>query len=302
VITASSIVSTPAGGALIVQILDANGNPVSGTTVTAIGPASSPTPTTTSLTSGPDGCAIFAGLAGGTYTVNASEVGYVDPNGNSTASAQETVVEGTSVPTGFQLDRAGTIATTFAATGTNAAGAALTFADTLTIANQGIAIPGTRSFGTVGTTFSGSPPAASATNAFPFPSGYSVYGGSCIQNDPQTYTGNDDPNILVNAASTQILMPAIKVTLYSGTSRTSPGSVVTNTTVTFTDTGCNATRSVTTNASGYVNVGAPYGTYTLSTVRSGTTYSVPNLTNNTSGLTECIFRGSGAATTQTGAC
>jgi hypothetical protein len=211
-----------------VQILDANGNPVSGTTITAIGPSSDPTPTTTSLTSGPDGCAIFAGLAGGTYTVNAAEAGYVDPNGNSTASAQETVVEGTSVPTGFQLDRAGTVTGVFVATGTNAAGASLSFADTMTIANQGMAIPGTRSVGTIGVPFTPvSAPVSSVTNVFPFPSGYSAYGGSCIQNDPSTYTGNDDPSYPVNGTAAQLAMPAIKVTLYSGTSRTSPGSVST---------------------------------------------------------------------------
>jgi hypothetical protein len=58
----------------------------------------------------------------------------------------------------------------------------------------------------------------------------------------------------------------------------------------------------TTNASGYVIVAAPYGTYTISNVRSGITYQIPNLTNNTAGLTECLYRGSGALTTQTGAC
>jgi hypothetical protein len=76
-----------------VQSLDANGNPVSGTMITATGPTSDPgSGTATSLTSGPDGCAIFAGLAGGTYNASAGHPWYLDPNGNSTASAQETVV------------------------------------------------------------------------------------------------------------------------------------------------------------------------------------------------------------------
>ncbi|MGZ4179910.1 MAG: hypothetical protein ACXVUL_04380 [Solirubrobacteraceae bacterium] len=303
VITASSIVSTPAGGALIVQILDANGNPVSGTTVAATGPASDPGATTTSLTSGPDGCAIFAGLFGGTYTVNASQAGYVDPNGNSTASAQETVVEGTSVPTGFQLDKAGTLAGAFVATGTNAAGASLSFADSMTIANQGMAIPGTRSVGTIGTPFTPTAaPAATVTNAFPFPSGYSMYAGSCQQNDPSTYTGNDDPSYPVNGSASQLGMPAIKVTVYSGNSKSSPGSPSSGRVVTFYDSGCQVTRTATTNSSGYVDMAAPYGIYTISTTRSTTTLQIPNLTNNSSGLTECIYRGSSAPTTQTGGC
>ena len=254
VITASSIVSTPAGGALIVQILDANGNAVSGTSVTAVGPSGDPTPTSATLTSGPDGCAIFAGLAGGTYTVTAAQAGYVDPNGNSSASAQETVVEGTSVPTGFQLDRAGTVTGAFVATGTNAAGALYSFADTMTIANQGMAIPGTRIVGTLGTPFTPtSAPVGSVTNAFPFPSGYSVYAGSCIQNDPSTYTGNDDPSVPVNGTATQLGMPAIKVTVYSGTSKSNPGSASSGRVVTFYDSGCQVTRNATTNSSGYVD-------------------------------------------------
>jgi Tfp pilus assembly protein PilV len=305
VITASSIVSTPAGGALIVQILDANGNAVSGTSVTATGPSGDPSSTSTTLTSGPDGCAIFAGLAGGTYTVNATEAGYVDPNGNTTASAQETVVEGTSVPTGFQLDKAGTITGTLTATGANAAGATYGLVDTMTIANQGMAIPGTRVVGTVGTPFTSgtTAPTTGFTNAFPFPSGYTVYGGSCVQNDPATYTGTDDPSYPVNGTAPTIGMPAIKVTVYSGNSRTSPGSASSGRVLTFYDSGCLVTRTVTSNTSGYVDVAAPYGIYNISTARSGSgTVQITGVTNSSSGLTECIFRGSSASLTQTGAC
>ncbi|MGZ4321496.1 MAG: hypothetical protein ACXVHJ_05530 [Solirubrobacteraceae bacterium] len=72
--------------------------------------------------------------------------------------------------------------------------------------------------------------------------------------------------------------------------------------VTFYDSGCQVTRTATTNSSGYVDMAAPYGIYTISTTRSTTTLQIPNLTNNSSGLTECIYRGSSAPTTQTGGC
>lgn len=307
VITASSIVSTPAGGALIVQILDANGNPVSGTTVTATGPASDPTPTNTSLTSGPDGCAIFAGLQGGTYTVTAAQTGYVDPNGNTSASAQETVVEGTSVPTGFQLDKAGTVSANFVATGTNAAGALMNFADQMTIANQGMAIPGTRVIGTLGTPFVPSG-VGTATNAFPFPSGYSIYAGGCAKNDPfgQSYIATDDPIGTVNGTAVTVLMPAIKVTVTNGSSRTSKGTAVTGATVTFTDSDCGGTRTAPlTPATGIVDMAAPFSHYQI-VAKAGTKTvqtAASAVTNGSSGATICLYTtGTQSPGTQSGLC
>jgi hypothetical protein len=73
--------------------------------------------------------------------------------------------------------------------------------------------------------------------------------------------------------------------------------------VTFYDSGCLVTRTATTNTSGYVDVAAPYGIYNISTARSGSgTVTITGVTNSSSGLTECIFRGSSASLTQTGAC
>lgn len=309
VITASSIVSTPAGGALIVQILDANGNPVAGTTVTAAGPTSDPTPTTASLTSGPDGCAIFAGLQGGTYNVTAAQAGYVDPNGNTSAAAQETVVEGTSVPTGFQLDKGGTVSANFVATGTNATGALLNFADQMTIANQGMALPGTRVVGTLGASFTPTTaPVGNAANAFPFPSGYSIYAGGCSANDPfkKGYTTTDDPLAYVNGTAATVAMPAIKVTVTNGSSRTSKGTAVSGATVTFTDSDCGGTRTApVTNSSGVVDMAAPYSHYQI-VARAGTKNvqtAAGTVTNGATGATICLYTtGTQSPGTQSGSC
>lgn len=304
-ITASSIVSTPAGGALIVQVVDSKGNPVPGATVSATGPTDG-TPSTSTLTSGTDGCAIFAGLVGGSYNVSAAETGYVTVTGATTATAQETIVEGTSVPAGFQLDKAGSMTVTF-----SGVGGAAPLVDQMIVANSGIPVPGTRLFGTSGTYVSS---ISTGTTLFPFQSPYAVYAGPCSQDEPALNGGTDAaPTVPTGGAVTpapSIVLPAIRVTVYNGSSRTSKGSAVSGYKVAFTDTNCGGTDTdPTTTTSTGVAAGLPYSAYTIVATKSssttvGTSTATPITNNSTTAQTNvCLYTtASGSKTNESGAC
>ena len=307
-ITASSIVSTPAGGALIVQVVDSHGNPVSGATVNATGPTDG-TPSTSTLTSGSDGCAIFAGLVGGSYNVSAAEANYVTTTGATTATAQETVVEGSSVPAGFQLDKAGQMnPITF-----TGVGGAAPLVDQMIIANSGMPVPGTRLFGTSGTYLTTPYTMNTGISLFPFASPYTVYAGPCSQDQP-SQNGGTDTQVTVPAggvAAPSLLLPAINVTVYNGSSRTSKGSGISGYKVAFTDTNCSSTDTdpTTTNSSGAVAAGLPYSAYTITATKSlsttvGTAVATPINNNSTTAQTQvCLYTtAAGSKTSESGAC
>lgn len=93
-VVAESIITPPAGGTLLAQVVDQTGAPLSGVTVAANGPsyASGSTDST--------GCIELADLSPGSYTVSYSDPGYVDSTGNATPSSSATVTAtGTSRPT-----------------------------------------------------------------------------------------------------------------------------------------------------------------------------------------------------------
>ena len=169
---------TPAqGGSLIVSATDQNGNGLAGVTATVAGPS-----TVTPLTTDSTGCAVFAGLAGGTYTVSYSDPGYVDKNGNPPASWSGPVTSTqTTSATPLQLAQDGAISATFT-TFYNGASQPAT-SDTFVAANSvGGITP--RVFGTDSTPTNNaySSTIVSPTTVFPFPGAYSAYAGTCNAN------------------------------------------------------------------------------------------------------------------------
>lgn len=269
-VVAESIITPPAGGSLIVQVVDASGDPVPGMAVSGSGAG------TLNGTTGPNGCVIFGGLDGGSYNVSVAESGYVDKDGNATPPVSQqavTVIPGSSATKTFYFDQAGTIQAYFSskqyggATNNNVTG------DTLVAFNNNMTYPGYRYFGAAGTP--DTPPLV-APNIFPFPSTYTVYAGSCAADAPSAF-GATDPTILVppgqtvsfgGAAPTQppINLPAINLVVHSGTGTASPGSLLSGAHVIITDTGCtpNVKRTYSTDSSGHIsNPSLPYGTYTV---------------------------------------
>jgi prepilin-type N-terminal cleavage/methylation domain-containing protein len=92
------------GATVPVTVHDADGNGLTGISVTATGGGSN----TYTATTDSSGCAFFV-VAPGTYTVSLSTAGYVDRTGVSTPSAVFSISKGGNVAETFDYDRAGSI-------------------------------------------------------------------------------------------------------------------------------------------------------------------------------------------------
>jgi Tfp pilus assembly protein PilE len=205
---------TPAqGGSLIVSAADQNGNGLAGVTATVTGPS-----TVSPLATDSNGCAVFAGLTGGTYTVSYSDPGYVDKNGNPPASWTGPVTSTqTAAATPLQLAQDGAISATFTTTFNGSTQPATT--DTFVAANSVAGIT-PRVFGTDSSPINNaySSNVVSPTTVFPFPSQYSVYAGTCNSNSWATTPA--PPTVTVNPTATSSVVipePAMIVRVWGDT-------------------------------------------------------------------------------------
>src|SRR6185312_112349 len=73
----TGLVEPPAGGELVVQVEDGRGGRTAGMNIVGTGPAA------LSGTTGSNGCIVFGPLEEGTYNVDATQSGYVNPDGES---------------------------------------------------------------------------------------------------------------------------------------------------------------------------------------------------------------------------
>jgi hypothetical protein len=172
----NSLLSPPSGGGLITSATNANGAALPGATISVEGPGSSTN--TQTLTTDANGCAVFAGLVGGTYTVTASDTGYETDTGVTNPSQSVILVAGaTQTLQAFQLGQSWIQATFLTAIN----GAALTPInwDSFSIDNTNY----TQSYGTVGTFTS---PVSSSSL---YPATYSADAGTCSADDPGGSTG-----------------------------------------------------------------------------------------------------------------
>ncbi|HEY6398894.1 MAG TPA: carboxypeptidase-like regulatory domain-containing protein [Solirubrobacteraceae bacterium] len=302
-VVASSLVTPQPGGGLIVQVVSSQGTGVQNMSVTATGPQ------TVSSTTGANGCAIFAGLLGGTYNVTVSQPGYVDKDGNTTPPVNQqaqTVIEGSSAVKVLQFDQAGSINVTFTTIPYGGSQPVTTSGDQVTIFNNNMTYPGFRWAGVIASY----QPSVTATGMFPFSSAYTVYAGSCSANDPRSF-GVRPPGVIVPpgaGANVQFQLPPLYLTVYSGTSSV-PGPPLTNAHVVVTDQGCGGNpptaggaplikRVFSTNASGQIpNPGLPFGNYTVCADTNAGAASVfalqSNVTNSSlTGTSVALYLGS----------
>jgi Tfp pilus assembly protein PilV len=251
----SSLISPPAGTALIVQVTNPV-EPLANAVVSVSGP------TTTSVETSADGCAILA-LEPGSYKINVHKAGYVDQNGFENTSEDladirsDYLIAETTTKAQYTLAPASKLEVSFS-------GSVPAEGDTFVAFNTGQS--GLRTFGTLGTyktvVTSGTP-----NNIFPFPttSKYTVYAGTCEANLPTKYGQASNPEVAVlPATSTAITvpLPPVNVKVMSGTSEASPGTAVASAEVKVKDEGCNTTRMLTTSALGALtHPGLPYGEY-----------------------------------------
>lgn len=264
----TGLITPPAGGALLVQVTNARGVPVSGVTIVATGPNSA------NAVTGPKGCVIFAALAEGTYTVTAHEAGYIDKTGAETPELTTTVVPGTTDKKAFEIDRPGALAVSFEpSVGGEAKG------DSFVAQNPLMPTPSFKTFGTLGTYET---TVTSPLKLFPFgepaspehpASGqYGVYAGTCEADSPEK-NGAGPPlgvNVLPGeTVAVKVPLPAVNLQVFSGT--TSATAAVTEFSGTFKDegTGCEGKLhpfSVSGAVTGELHKGMPFGKFTLCVV------------------------------------
>lgn len=323
-----SIVAPPNGsidedtGELAVVIRDASGVGIADVPLSGSGAG------TFSGSTGPTGCILFTDLNAGNYTLTPStSSGMVDPDGNTPSPIATSVVGQSTNTVVLRYDTPGTIRVNFR-TRINGTVTATT-SDTVVAFNSGMTAPA--SFGTVGTRAG----FLVIPSRFPFTSPYEVYAGSCDDNNPNP-TGIDNPPAAAAIAELtvtksqqvtgDIQLPALDLSVRTGTSSTNQGSLLANATVKITDVNCTVggnpvkrTYTTTTTAApggagklaavGAATVptpGLPYGTYDIcaynpGTNRKNTLSNVPVQTTATN-TARTIYLGSSAAGVSTGAC
>jgi type II secretory pathway pseudopilin PulG len=257
----------PTLGNLGVSVLDRSAAPRSNVSITVTGATG-----TRTQTSGSDGCAFFAQLVPGTYTVKATEVGSVDEQGVVTPVATQSVNTGTTTAVRFTYDHASSLALALGSA-THPAPANLP----VTLANTRLQPSGVKRVVTAGT-------APTIAGLFPFTSGYSVWSGGCNDADPEgkVQPGNVEqlyPDVVRPAAvtvtpgavtSVTVPMVPVRVALRNG-----GGAALANVVVTAThvapasgpDILCPGGETLTlgtTPADGDLLVSMPVGTWTLS--------------------------------------
>ncbi len=250
----TSVISPPPGSSLIVQVSE-SGTPLQGAQVTATGPA--PETTQRTLETSANGCAILA-VSPGEYKINASKSGFITPNGYERTELDPGVthsvyiVAETTARQGYYLARPGSLAVSFGGGGEG---------DTFVAFNTGMT--NFKQFGAIG---SYKTTVSSSTSLYPFPTKYTVYAGTCEADKPSTIKPENEAVVPSNGiGSTTLTLPQLKLLVYSGTSSTTPGTLVTGASSSVHDEGCNTTRYFNTVAGALppTRAGLPYGNYKL---------------------------------------
>jgi prepilin-type N-terminal cleavage/methylation domain-containing protein len=248
-----------------VLVLDRNAKPELNIPVTINGPSGSDTVFTTA-----DGCAFFAYLDPGSYTVSLSSGGYVNDQGVTNPTQTVSVVAGSTVQTQVNYDKAATLNLTMV----GGAGGSIPNTMSYTIFNTGLLPGGTKRISGTGLTG----PNRTINSLYPYLSGYQLWAGSCLDADPQGqkpsggayYPGaTRDPALPTTpggATTGNINMPSLLVNVKkSGVPLA--GATVLAVHAADTGNGCTAgqtwTLSGTTDANGNILAALPYGLWTI---------------------------------------
>jgi hypothetical protein len=248
-------------GSLAVQVTDQAGAAVADMPVTV-----TPGPFTQNTNS--VGCAFFGALAVGNVTAVYAQTGWVDAGGNSNVTLNGSVTAGATTTISANYAQAAQIAASF---DTKVGGAAPVSAksSSVSIANPGLPSPQLRSFTTA------SPqPTITATNVYPFTSGYGVFAGSCAANNPTTYNPNyftSHPGSYATpgpggSSAITVREPALNVKVTRSGSALAGAHVI----VTATGAGCTDKFTMTTDSAGLIVFttaptapAVPFGTYSV---------------------------------------
>jgi hypothetical protein len=283
-------------GALAIEVRDAQDNGIPGVPVSGSGAGSF------SGTTGSTGCVIIGNLPEGDYTLSVSGLasGLIDHDGNPPDNIPTSVIGQSTNTVVLQFAEPGSIPVSFT-TRNSSGNLVASQADSVIVFNTGMSTP--KTFGTPGT------PATTITanNLFPFSSPDAVYAGTCQGDNPNPNDDEPPPvpqavaDVIVPAggsAPATIQLPALFITVRSGTSSFNPGSLVSGATVRVADRNCpddpttGFQRTFTTNSQGTLaNPGLPYSDYDVCVGNSSKHKTVTNVSvkNMTSGTTLSTF-------------
>lgn len=305
-VTVQSIVApstnslNPSHGSLAVQATNGAGEPLAGVGISGSGTGNFSGSTDST------GCANFADLQEGNYTLTTSATGLVDPDGNSSPWSKTVgVISSSTQIVSVRYDRPGTIPVQFKYRVGSSEKFEPAYADSVVVYNAEMP-SGAHSYGSPGGSRLSQ---ISATPLFPFKAADTVYAGACEVNNPNPKAEANSPGA---AAMASVIVPAGKeasaVTLQLpalNLALTYNGNPVSGARVTITDRNCkvggvNLKRVYTTNASGAQSLtttgpaepGLPWGSYEVcasAEVKSGefrrikaSPVAVENLTGGTS--------------------
>jgi Tfp pilus assembly protein PilV len=285
-VSIASIVSPPNGsivpntGALLVNVKDSRDAGVAGVTLTGSGAGSF------SGSTGPTGCVLWRNLPVGNYTmsIGGAASGKVDHDGNPAAPRTVSVVAQSTNTVNLVLDSPGSIANITFRTRDYNGNLVTSSADAVVVDNT----TGNMSkvFRTTGNVRATS--IDTTATLFPFTSAYSVYAGTCGNNNPGggaalgSWTVPVGAALTLNSTTQYLQLPSLLVNVFSGSSSLLPGSRVAGAKVTVRDRGpdCGGvTRTLTpptgTDSNGQIPVvggalatGLPYGEYDVCVVNS----------------------------------
>jgi len=238
----------PTHGALSILATDASGAPIPGVGLSGQGPGGFK-----GATDG-NGCAVFADLPEGNYTMTTTlGSGYVDKDGGPAELQTVGVVGGSTHTVSLMLDRGGAINASFRFRREGGAQAPAPVAG-MVVFNTGMTTPG------IFEAKEGRETPIRAAPLFPFASPDAVYAGTCAKQIPE-----GDPaiaSVSVPAAGTApvtVQVPALYLTVTEEQGEPVPGAKVV-----ATDAECQAAYEYLTDANGRLAEPAlPWGTYTV---------------------------------------
>ena len=193
-----------ASGSIAVKVFDSTSAPAAGINVQISGPSSQTIQTT------PEGCAFFAFIAPGTYTVTVTQGTGVGDQENLAPSQTTSVSVGQTASLQFSYDNAATINVT----GWSNSSATPASGIPISVANSGLQPYSQYSFGT-GIT--------SLTPLFPYSSGYTLFAGNCTDNNP---LGKDTNRALFYPTQSPTIVPVTPNGTSSATVPLYPLSIV----------------------------------------------------------------------------
>jgi prepilin-type N-terminal cleavage/methylation domain-containing protein len=262
-VTTTTILTPPVGtydpntGHIAVKIVDRESVPEELIPVTITGPSGTQNQSTTS-----DGCAFFAYLTAGTYTVSLGTANFVDGQGTANPTQSVAVTVGAIASVAFDYDLASALNLTLAAD----SGGAYPSSVPVTLGNTSLLPLGTK-------VFSGSGSPRLLSNLFPYLSGYEAWVGDCADADPEGKngsgvafypTGQRAAPIQTTPGSTTLGTVALRtVSVHVQRSSGVPRSGATVTVHHDADNGCAAgvdyTLPGTTDVNGNMTASLPYG-------------------------------------------